>query len=211
MILHRQRLTEQSTESRRRTVPAICAVAFLGGAIAPTAAEAQDTRLVVAISVDQLRGDLIDRYESAFTGGIRRFLDEGYRFTQASHAHARTSTAPGHATITTGVFPSRHGVVANNWRQRRGDQFEAIYAVEDTESPILGFENEPLLTGRSPSTLLREGLPDWFVAFDEDSRRASISRKDRAAIPMGGKGTEHVYWILPELGRFITSTHYMKR
>jgi len=173
--------------------------------------EVRPTRLVVAIVVDQLRADLIDRYEAVFNGGFRRFLDEGFRFTEASHAHARTSTAPGHATLATGVFPSRHGLVANSWSQRRGVRWESLYAVQDLDSPILGFENEPLLGGRSPRNMLREGLPDWIRAANSDARRVSISRKDRAAIPMGGKSTEHVYWILPELGRFITSTHYMKR
>ncbi|MDA1102112.1 MAG: alkaline phosphatase family protein [Gemmatimonadetes bacterium] len=171
----------------------------------------QPTKLVVSVIVDQLRDDLMDRYESAFTGGLRRLLDQGYRFTEASHAHARTSTAPGHATLSTGVFPSRHGVVANSWQLRRGVRWETMYAVGDPDSPILGFENEPLLEGRSPRTMIRDGLPDWFGEADPDSRRVSISRKDRAAIPMGGRNTEHVYWILPELGRFITSTHYMSR
>ena len=58
------------------------------------AQEARPTTLVVTIVIDQLRADLIERYDSVFTGGFRRFLDEGFRFTQASHAHARTSTAP---------------------------------------------------------------------------------------------------------------------
>jgi hypothetical protein len=83
-----------------------------------------------------------------------------------------------------------------------------MYAVEDLESPILGFENEPLLPGRSPRTMLRDGLPDWVRSADPESRRVSISRKDRAAVPMGGQTAEHVYWILPELARFITSTYY---
>ena len=172
------------------------------------AQEFQAPELFVSVVVDQLRQDVLEHYAPAFSGGLRRLLDEGYRFTQASHAHARTSTAPGHATITTGVFPSRHGVVANSWHQRRGFRWEVMYAVEDLDSPILGYE-ETGLEGRSPETLLRDGLPDWFLATDPDSRRVSISKKDRAAIPMGGKNTEHVYWILPELGRFITSTHYM--
>jgi Type I phosphodiesterase / nucleotide pyrophosphatase len=167
--------------------------------------------LAVMIVVDQLRGDLIDRYSDAFTGGLRRFLDDGFRFNQASHAHARTATAPGHATLTTGVFPSRHAIVANSWQQRTGVQWRRVYAVGDVDSPILGFEDEEVLQGRSPKNLNRSGLPDWFAEADEGSRRVSISRKDRAAIPMGGMGTEHVYWILPELARFVTSTHYMSR
>lgn len=195
----------------RFRVPAL--VLSLGVLLAPQLhAQGDDPpKLVIAMAVDQLRGDLLDRYEAAFSGGLRRLLDEGFVFTQTSHAHARTSTAPGHATLSTGVFPSRHAVVANSWSQRVGDRWEGIYAVEDLDSPILGFENEPALEGRSPKTLLREGLPDWLHTADDDARIVSISKKDRAAIPMGGLSTEHVYWMLPELGQFITSTHYMDR
>ena len=184
----------------------------LGAPVAPSLS-AQDSgpKLVVMLIVDQLRGDLLDRYEPAFTGGLRRLLDEGFRFTQASYAHARTSTAPGHATLTTGVFPSRHGVVANSWYQRVGLDWEVSYAVGDPPKAILGFETEPSLEGRSPKMMLREGLPDWLRSENDRSRRVSISKKDRAAIPMGGRTTEHVYWLLPELGRFITSTHYLSR
>ena len=191
-------------------------VQFLAVALAATVSpgvSAQDDgpKLVIMLVVDQLRGDLLDRYEPAFTAGFRQLLDEGFRFTQASHAHARTSTAPGHATLTTGVHPSRHGVVANSWYEQIGFAWESSYAVGDPPSPILDFETEPSLPGRSPKTILREGLPDWLHNANDRSRRISISKKDRAAITMGGQTSEHVYWLLPELGRFITSTHYRNR
>ncbi|MEJ2206989.1 MAG: alkaline phosphatase family protein, partial [Gemmatimonadota bacterium] len=76
-------------------------------------AEAQELpeppSLVVMIAVDQLRGDLLERYAPAFSGGFKRLLEQGYRFTNASHAHSKTHTAAGHATLATGVYPSRHG------------------------------------------------------------------------------------------------------
>ncbi|NNL31369.1 MAG: hypothetical protein HKO77_10115, partial [Gemmatimonadetes bacterium] len=157
------------------------------------AQDMESAALYVAVVIDQLRPDVLDRYAPAFTGGLKRLLDEGYRFTQASHAHARTSTAPGHATLTTGVVPARHGVIANSWQQKRGFRWEPMYAVADPGSPILGFENEESLEGRSPATMIRDGLPDWFAAANSDSRRVSISKKDRAAVPMGGQNSEHVY------------------
>jgi len=168
----------------------------------------QRPSLVVMISVDQLRGDLIERYEEAFTGGFRRFLDEGYSFSQASHAHARTHTAPGHATLSTGVFPSRSGIVANAWQQREAGRWRPMYAVEDLDNPILGFENVEALPGRSPKNLLRTGLADWIRAANDDARTLSISSKDRAAITMAGQTRANVYWLLPQLARFITSTYY---
>lgn len=205
-----------------RTAVALLALALTVGLASPQSLRAQDAerpRLVVALVVDQLRADLLDRYASVWArnaregsgSGFQRLLEQGFRFTQASHAHARTSTAPGHATLATGVFPSRHGVIANGWSQRVGTEWVATYAVADPQSPILGFENEPALEGRSPKTLLRDALPDWLLATDADARIVSISKKDRSAVLMGGRTTRHVYWILPELGRFITSRHYMSR
>ncbi len=165
----------------------------------------QGPRLLVMISVDQLRADLVDRYAPAFTGGFKRLMDQGYHFTQASHAHATTETAVGHATLSTGVFPSRSGIVANNWSVKDGDTWKDMYAVEDPDSPIVGVPDAP---GRSPKNLLRPGLADWVLAADPEARVASVSGKDRAAITLAGKTRSQVYWLAPSVGRFVTSTYY---
>jgi len=164
--------------------------------------------LVVMISIDQLRGDLLEHYAPAFTGGFRRLQDDGFRYSAASHAHAVTHTAPGHATLSTGVFPSRSGIVANSWSQRIGSTWSPMYAVEDRDEPILGFETVEQLPGRSPKNLLRSGLADWVRSQDPDARTVSVSSKDRAAITMAGQTDSNVYWLLPQLARFITSTYY---
>ena len=92
---------------------ALCAGLALGLAGAsPLAGQTPEPApLTVLVVVDQLRPDLLDRYDEMFTGGFRRLRDAGYRFTQATHDHAITLTAPGHATLSTGTHPSRHGVV----------------------------------------------------------------------------------------------------
>jgi hypothetical protein len=159
----------------------------------------------VVIAVDQLRGDLLDRYAPAFSGGLKRLLEEGYRYVNASHAHSRTHTAAGHATISTGVYPSRHGIVANEWQQRTGDIWQPLYSVADPTSPITGIEG---LEGRSPRNLLREGLADWMLAHDPDARIVSLSGKDRAAITMAGKAKGEVYWVELERLGFVTSRYY---
>lgn len=162
-------------------------------------------RLVVLIAIDQMRGDLLDRYATVFTGGFRRFLDQGYRFTVASHAHAHTETAAGHATISTGVFPSRSGIVANDWAQRTPDGWRNTYSLSDPESPLLGLPGAP---GRSPRNMLRTGLADWILAADPGSRGVALSAKDRAAITMAGLARLETYWLVPSLARFVTSEFY---
>ncbi|MDP2857809.1 MAG: alkaline phosphatase family protein [Bacillota bacterium] len=170
----------------------------------PTAIQSRP-QLVVLIAVDQMRGDLVDRYAGIYTGGFRRFLDHGYRFSVASHAHANTETAAGHATISTGVFPSRSGIVSNNWDERTADTWAPMYALGDSLSPVLGVEGMP---GRSPKNLLRSGLADWVLAADPQARAVSLSSKDRAAITLAGHSRAETYWIAPTLARFVTSTYY---
>jgi predicted AlkP superfamily pyrophosphatase or phosphodiesterase len=173
----------------------------------PATEPPQDSpKLVVLVVVDQLRADLLERYDDAFTGGFRRLMDGGMYFTRATHDHARTATAPGHTTLGTGVYPTRHGIVGNGWAEfdKQGIPRE-VYAVGDDDSPILG---DSLLPGRSPANIYREGLASWIRAQDADSRVVALSSKDRAAIGMLAKARGEAYWLNPETGRFVTSTFY---
>ncbi|HEX5577849.1 MAG TPA: alkaline phosphatase family protein, partial [Gemmatimonadaceae bacterium] len=99
---------------------AIAGVVMSVAACAPTptpAPEPADGRpaLMMLVVVDQLRADLLDRYGDLFTGGFKRLRDEGYSYVNASHAHAATETAVGHASLSTGTHPDKHGVIGNAW------------------------------------------------------------------------------------------------
>ena len=194
---------------------ALAAALVMGGATgaarrgAEPSLEPQATpRLVVLVVVDQLRGDLLPRYSDAFSGGLRKLLDEGFRFTRATHDHAVTSTAPGHATLATGVHPSRHGVLANEWYEVDNGTLDPVFSVGDSLAPILGYTG---YRGRSSAKLSRGGLADWIEEVDDDARIVSISRKAVSAISMAGKTKAEVYWLLQEFGRFATSKFYADR
>ena len=75
-------------------------------------------RLVVFISIDQMRGDYITRYGSHWTRGLRRLVDEGALFVQGAYPYFNTVTCAGHATMGTGAYPSTHGMVLNAWYDR---------------------------------------------------------------------------------------------
>ncbi len=76
-------------------------------------------RLVLQITVDQLRGDLPRRYlQQMGTGGFRYLLENGVVYANAHHAHANTDTIVRHATLATGAHPSAHGLVGNVWFDR---------------------------------------------------------------------------------------------
>jgi hypothetical protein len=162
---------------------------------------------VVVVAVDQLRGDMLTRYDDLFQGGIRRLLDRGTSFPRTTFGHAETATGPGHATISTGMHPAGHGIAGNGWSELRDGAWTDVYAVEDPEHPLLA---DPELPGRSPANLRRDGLADWIRAAHPDARVVSVSRKDRAAIPLAGRGPGHVYWLALDQGveGFTTSTFY---
>ncbi len=166
----------------------------------------QDPRLMVMLVVDQLTPELLVRYDEHFSGGLRRLLDDGFHLRNATHMHGVTETAPGHATISTGVFPSTHGIVANDWYEFDGDgEPRYVYAVMDTLSSIVGIPERP---GRSPRNLERGGMADWVLDADSGAYVVSVSKKDRAAITMAGRAPGHVYWLDASQGRYVTSTWY---
>src|SRR5262252_4311601 len=69
-------------------------------------------RLVVVITVDQLRPDYLTRWRPQLTGGFR-LLQSGAVFTNAFEDHGVTETAPGHSTILSGRWPAHTGILVN--------------------------------------------------------------------------------------------------
>ena len=100
-------------------------------------AHAQDApKLILQITVDQLRGDLPTRYYDRLgEGGFRYLWEQGVVYRNAHHAHANTETIVGHATLATGAHPSVHGMVGNLWFDR--ETGFTTYNVEDAAYPLL--------------------------------------------------------------------------
>ena len=68
-------------------------------------------------------------------------------FANAHHRHAATLTAPGHATMLSGSYPYRNGIIANEWVDRT--TFEQVYNTGDPEHKYIGDETRKL-DGTSP-------------------------------------------------------------
>lgn len=169
-----------------------------------TLSAAESPRLVVFIVVDQMRADQLERYSTEYSGGFKRLLTEGIVFTNADLSYALTATAPGHATLFTGTYPWKNGIVGNSYFDRRLNR--RVYSVQD--SSVLTVEGEG---GKmSPRNLMATTIGDWLKAASPRSKVISISIKDRPAILMGGKNADGAYWYDPSSGHMITSSYYMK-
>ncbi|HQY06216.1 MAG TPA: alkaline phosphatase family protein, partial [Lacunisphaera sp.] len=92
-------------------------------------------RLVVVISVDQMRADYLDRFRPYFgPGGFKLLLDQGANFANCHYRHSITKTGPGHAVILSGVHANIHGIIANEWLLRAEAAPELVNCVEDRDS-----------------------------------------------------------------------------
>jgi predicted AlkP superfamily pyrophosphatase or phosphodiesterase len=160
------------------------------------------------VVVDQLRATLLDRYDDLFTGGFRRLRDQGYSYVNASHAHAATETAVGHASLSTGVHPNRHGVIGNVWYENVDQEWKIVENIADSTVSVVGFEGGLRV---SPRHLMRSGLAEWISAADSKSIIASVSGKNRGAVqPAAHARNGYVYWFDPAAQRYVTSTYYRK-
>jgi predicted AlkP superfamily pyrophosphatase or phosphodiesterase len=163
-------------------------------------------KLVLQITVDQLRGDTLTRFGDRFgPGGFRYLLKKGTHFTNAHYKHANTETAPGHATLATGAYPSRHGIIGNDWIDQNTGAF--VYNTEDDRHHIIGHQPRPH-QGVSPRNLLSSTIGDELVVHTaSESRVFSVSPKDRGAILPGGHAGK-AFWYSKRTGEFVTSTYY---
>jgi predicted AlkP superfamily pyrophosphatase or phosphodiesterase len=148
-------------------------------------------KLVVFITIDQMRYDYLEKFVSQYEGGLARLTKGGAVFTNAFQDHANTETAPGHATTLSGREPYRTGIVLN------------AVGVPDARAPMIGGGGP----GASPYRFRGGTLIDWMRVKDPRSRALSVSRKDRGAILPLGRAHESVFWYGTN-GNFTTSRYY---
>ncbi len=180
----------------RRAVAALALVVALGQLAGCGSEPPPDgtPRLILFIVVDQGRYDYLERFRPLLTSGLGRLLEESVVFTGAHHDHAITTTAPGHATLSTGRYPSHSGIV-NNWWYDRAKK-ERVAAVGSPPSP---------------KALLVPTLGDWLKATYSRSKVFAAGGKDRGAILTAGKDADGAYWTNAADGKFVSSRYYHLR
>jgi hypothetical protein len=149
-------------------------------------------RLIVFLTVDQMRSDYVDRWAGQLSGGLARLSRRGAFFTNAFQDHGVTETAPGHSVVMSGRFPRSTGILRNT------------AGVEDPQAPLLTSRDLPASPYRFRGTVLM----DWLRTRDARSRGLSISRKDRGAILPMGRAKQSVFWYATSIGEFTTSRYY---
>jgi len=181
---------------------------FLFAFFFAVAAKAAGPVLVVVLVIDGLPQEQVVKYRDLYgAGGFKRLLEDGAWYGNAHHMHAVTLTAPGHATMLTGTYPYKNGIIANEWIDRQS--FEQVYNTGDAAHTYIGADTKKL-DGTSPARLRVTTVGDELrYSNNGQSKVIAVSGKDRGAILLAGKrGTAYMY--MDQNGQFASSTYYMK-
>jgi predicted AlkP superfamily pyrophosphatase or phosphodiesterase len=206
--------------SRRQPLEIALAGALLAAGPAFPCLAADPPRLVLQITVDQLRGDLPRRHlHQLGPDGLRYLLERGTVYTDAHHAHANTETIVGHVTLATGAHPAAHGMIGNVWLDRATG--ETVYNIEDPryrlltagadvddETEIDPTQRAASTEGRSPAAILVSTFSDELALHTAGRAKVfAVSVKDRGAVSMAGHAGK-AFWFSKASGEFVTSDYY---
>src|SRR5262245_33009511 len=165
-------------------------------------------KLLVLFVIDGLPQRQVTAYRDQLgPDGFARFLDRGAWFGEAHYGHAFTVTAAGHATLLTGAYPHRTGIIGNEWLDQASGK--ETYCTGDSSASYIG-NRTGALDGTSPRNLKAETVGDVLRRLDPRSKVIAISGKDRGAIlPGGHSGTAYMY--MSGTGQFASTTYYMQK
>lgn len=170
-------------------------------AITATGTEAQTLnpapKLVVNITVDQLRSDYIEAFAPLYSeNGFRKLLKQGKIFENVSYAFTPIDRASAIATINTGATPYYNGVVGEKWLDRN-----TLQPIDCDADPQYKY---------APSHIVSSTIGDELkIATEGGTVVYAIAPFRNAAILSAGHAADGAIWI-DDNGKWATSTYYSK-
>ncbi len=180
-----------------------------------SAQQKEKPKLVVGIVIDQMRSEYLYRFQDNYSeAGFKRLLKSGFNVKNTHYNYIPTATGPGHASIYTGTTPESHGIINNDWYDRKLKKM--TYCAVDTTVAIVDSDKKQALStsigNRSPKNLKTTTITDELKLFSNGrSKVIGISLKDRGAIFPAGHMADAAYWYNSNNGNFVSSTYYMKQ
>lgn len=160
-------------------------------------------KLVIGITIDQLRGDYLELFQNTFSQrGFKRLLSEGLVYQNIKYDFPNLDDASAIATIYTGTTPFYHGIVGNKKYQAAKQQEISTFADDN----FLGNYTQDKV---SPLAIKTSTITDELkVATRGSSDVYSFAPSTAQALVTAGLRGNTAYWVDDYTGKWASSTYY---
>lgn len=164
-------------------------------------------KLVLVISVDQMRTDYLTRFWNKFqAGGFKKLVEEGTVCSNSQLDLHVQKISTGTATLFTGVYPATHGIVSDSWYDRL--KKKEINCITDDYYITVGSDSKE--GERSAAKLLSPTIGDLIkINTRNKSKVFSIALNDVSAVLSAGHAANGAYWFDTQNGNMISSSYYV--
>lgn len=160
-------------------------------------------KLVVGITIDQLRGDYLDQFKDSFgEKGFKRLLSEGLVYQNISFDYFNLNEVSSLATIYTGSNPIDHGIANAEYYSVKEHEIRHVFA---DDSYIGNYTNDKL----SPLSLKGSTITDELkIASRGESDVYSFAPNAEQALITAGYSGNTAFWIDNYTGKWASTTYY---
>ena len=158
----------------------------------------QVPRLVVNITIDQLRNDYLESFAASYgDNGFKKLLSKGIVYENASYPFVNPDQASAISTIVTGTTPFYHGIIGKQWIDR--GSLRPVSCTDDTHQ--IGIP--------SPAQLAVSCLGDELkVTTNGDAKLFAIAPFQDMAILSAGHAADGAIWLDDWTGRVSGTSYY---
>lgn len=164
---------------------------------------ASTPKLVVGLTIDQLRTDYIEAFADLYGDkGFKRLWREGKVYLNGEYAFAGVDRASAAAAIYTGTSPSLNGIVGRNWLDAA--TLRPVFCVDDPA--FMGYYTPD---NTSAAQLLTSTIADELKAATGGRALVyAIAPHRESAVPGAGHAGDGAFWINDITGKWCGSTYY---
>lgn len=154
----------------------------------------QAPKLVVSITVDELRTDELETFSPLYSpNGLKRLLQDGTVFTNASYPFTPVDRASAAASLSTGSTPYYHGITGAEWLDR--STLRPVRSVHD------------LRLGYSPKQLGTSTLGDELkIATNGIAKVFAFAASPENAILSAGHAADGAAWM--QNNQWVITSYY---
>lgn len=162
-------------------------------------------RLVVNISIDQLKADYLQEFLPRLgSNGLKKLLQEGLVYENVSCPFFPVDRSSASAVLSSGTVPFYNGIPSGEWMSRKS--MRLIQSTTDQVSLLTPRGGAP-----TPVNLVVSTIGDELkIATKNQGKVYSVAPECDAAIMLAGHVADGVAWIDRQSGLWTSSAYYAK-